>query len=173
MLCGSAYRNKGVQLLLDAVIDYMPSPLDIPSIEGFVPGSGEATERHSDDNEPFSALAFKVMTDPFVGRLTYARIYSGTLESGSYVYNSTKGQRERIGRILKMHANNREEVKTVYSGEIAAIVGLKNTSTGDTLCDPDHPVILRVWSLPNRSSVSRSNPRHEPARRNSVSLWRS
>ncbi|HHT19876.1 MAG TPA: elongation factor G [Tissierellia bacterium] len=142
MLCGSAYRNKGVQLLLDAVIDYMPSPLDIPSIEGFVPGSGEATERHSDDNEPFSALAFKVMTDPFVGRLTYARIYSGTLESGSYVYNSTKGQRERIGRILKMHANNREEVKTVYSGEIAAIVGLKNTSTGDTLCVPDHPVIL-------------------------------
>lgn len=142
MLCGSAYRNKGVQLLLDAVIDYMPSPLDIPAIAGYVPGTEEPTERHPDDKEPFSALAFKVMTDPFVGRLTYTRVYSGMLESGSYVLNSTKGQRERIGRILKMHANDREEVKQVYTGEIVAIVGLKNTTTGDTLCAPEHPVIL-------------------------------
>ena len=142
MLCGSAYRNKGVQLLLDAVLDYLPSPLDIPAIDGFIPSTGEAVERHPSDSEPFSALAFKIMTDPFVGRLTFTRIYSGVLESGSYVMNSTKGHRERIGRILKMHANEREEIKEVYTGEIAAIVGLKNTTTGDTLCDPANPVIL-------------------------------
>jgi elongation factor G len=148
VLCGTAFKNKGVQLVLDAVIDYLPAPTDIESIKGIVPDTGEEVERHSDDNEPFSALAFKVMTDPYVGRLTFFRVYSGTLESGSYVQNSTKGKRERIGRILQMHANHREEIPVAYSGDIAAAVGLKDTGTGDTLCDDKHPVILESMEFP-------------------------
>jgi len=147
VLCGSSFKNKGVQLMLDAVIDYLPAPTDIPSIKGVLP-DGTEVERHADDKEPFSALAFKVMTDPFVGKLTYFRVYSGTLLSGSYVLNSTKNQRERIGRILQMHANHREEIKEVFSGDIAAAVGLKYTTTGDTLCDIDHPVILESMEFP-------------------------
>jgi len=147
VLCGSSFKNKGVQLMLDAVIDYLPAPTDIPSIKGVLP-DGTEIERHADDNEPFAALAFKVMTDPFVGKLTYFRVYSGTLSSGSYVLNSTKNQRERIGRILQMHANHREEIKDVYAGDIAAAVGLKYTTTGDTLCDIDHPVILESMEFP-------------------------
>jgi len=147
VLCGSSFKNKGVQLMLDAVIDYLPAPTDIPSIKGVLP-DGTEIERHADDNEPFAALAFKVMTDPFVGKLTYFRVYSGTLSSGSYVLNSTKNQRERIGRILQMHANHREEIKDIYAGDIAAAVGLKYTTTGDTLCDIDHPVILESMEFP-------------------------
>ncbi|NLG80975.1 MAG: elongation factor G [Bacilli bacterium] len=147
VLCGSSFKNKGVQLMLDAVIDYLPAPTDIPSIKGVLP-DGTEVERHPDDKEPFSALAFKVMTDPFVGKLTYFRVYSGTLLSGSYVLNSTKNQRERIGRILQIHANHREEIKEVFSGDIAAAVGLKYTTTGDTLCDIDHPVILESMEFP-------------------------
>src|SRR5690606_13504544 len=127
--CGSAFKNKGVQLLLDGVIEYLPSPLDIPPIEGTVGDTDEKVVRRADDNEPFSALAFKVMTDPYVGKLTFFRVYSGTLESGTYVKNSTKGKRERVGRILQMHANSREEIDRVYSGDIAAAVGLKDTGT--------------------------------------------
>ena len=150
MLCGSAYKNKGVQLMLDAVIDYMPSPLDIPAIKGVIPGEdGEETERPADDNGPFAALAFKIMVDPFVGKLAFFRVYSGTLDSGSYVYNSTKGKKERIGRILQMHANKREEIDKVYSGDIAAAVGLKDTTTGDTLCDEKDPVILESMDFPD------------------------
>jgi len=145
--CGSSYRNKGVQLLLDAIVDYLPSPVDIPAIKGVLP-SGEETERHSSDTEPFSALAFKIMTDPFVGKLAFFRVYSGTLKSGSYVYNSVKGKRERIGRILLMHANHREETDEVYAGDIAAAVGLKDTTTGDTLCDEANPVILESMEFP-------------------------
>ena len=148
MLCGSAYRNKGVQMMLDAVVDYMPSPLDIPPIKGVVPGTEEEEERHADDNGPFSALAFKIMADPFVGKLAFFRVYSGTLQSGSYVYNSTKGKKERIGRILQMHANKREEIQEVYSGDIAAAVGLKDTTTGDTLCDEKHEIILESMDFP-------------------------
>ena len=148
VLCGSAFKNKGVQLLLDAVIDYLPSPLDLPAIKGVNPRADAEVERHADDSEPFSALAFKIMTDPFVGQLTYFRIYSGTLNSGSYVYNSAKDTNERVGRLLKMHANKREEIKTVYAGEIAAAVGLKNTTTGDTLCDKDNPIILERIEFP-------------------------
>ena len=148
MLCGSAYRNKGVQMMLDAVVDYMPSPLDIPPIKGVVPGTEEEEERHADDNGPFSALAFKIMADPFVGKLAFFRVYSGTLKSGSYVYNSTKGKKERIGRILQMHANKREEIQEVYSGDIAAAVGLKDTTTGDTLCDEKHEIILESMDFP-------------------------
>lgn len=147
VLCGSSFKNKGVQLMLDAVIDYLPAPTDIPSIKGVLP-DGTEIERHADDNEPFAALAFKVMTDPFIGKLTYFRVYSGTLSSGSYVLNSTKNQRERIGRILQMHANHREEIKDIYAGDIAAAVGLKYTTTGDTLCDIDHPVILESMEFP-------------------------
>ncbi len=132
VLCGSAFKNKGVQLMLDAVVDYLPSPLDVPSIKGVDPNTDQEVERHSSDEEPFSALAFKVMTDPFVGRLTFFRVYSGTLQSGSYVKNSTKGKRERVGRILQMHANSRQEIPEVFSGDIAAAVGLKDTTTGDT-----------------------------------------
>ena len=149
VLCGSAYRNKGVQMLLDAVIDYMPSPLDVPPIKGIVPGTEEEQERPSDDNGPFSALAFKIMADPFVGKLAFFRVYSGTLNSGSYVYNSTKGKKERIGRILQMHANKREEIQQVYSGDIAAAVGLKDTTTGDTLCDDKHSIILESMEFPD------------------------
>ncbi len=150
VVCGTSYKNKGVQKLLDAVVDYMPSPLDIPAIKGTIPGdeSGEEYERHSSDSEPFSALAFKIMTDPFVGKLCFFRVYSGTMEAGSYVLNSVKGQKERIGRILQMHANDRKEIKTVYAGDIAAAVGLKNTTTGDTLCDEKNPIILESMEFP-------------------------
>jgi len=147
--CGSAYRNKGVQLMLDAVLDYMPSPLDIPAIKGIVPGTETEEERPADDNGPFSALAFKIMADPYVGKLAFFRVYSGTLDSGSYVYNSTKGKKERIGRILQMHANKREDIEKVYSGDIAAAVGLKVTTTGDTLCDEKHEIILESMEFPD------------------------
>ncbi len=147
VLCGTAFKNKGVQPLLDAVVDYMPSPLDIKPIEGVNP-DGETVVRPADDNAPFSALAFKIMTDPFVGQLTYARVYSGRLDAGSYVLNSTKNKKERIGRLLKMHANKREEIKEIYSGDICAIVGLKYTTTGDTLCDEKAPVILEAMEFP-------------------------
>ncbi|MGE7604730.1 elongation factor G [Peribacillus sp. NPDC097675] len=148
VICGSAFKNKGVQLMLDNVIDFLPSPLDVPAIKGTLPDTEEEVERHSDDSEPFSALAFKVMTDPYVGKLTFFRVYSGTLESGSYVINSTKGKRERIGRILQMHANSREEISKVYAGDIAAAVGLKDTTTGDTLCDDKDQVILESMVFP-------------------------
>ena len=145
---GSAFKNKGVQLMLDGVIDYLPSPLEVPAIEGIIPGTEDTVEHHADDSESFAALAFKVMTDPFVGRLTFFRVYSGTLEAGSYVLNATKDKRERVGRILQMHANSREEIPEVFSGDIAAAVGLKDTSTGDTLCDVDNPVILESMEFP-------------------------
>ncbi len=148
VLCGSSYKNKGVQPMLDAVIDYLPSPVDIPAIKGVLPDTEEEVTREADDNGPFSALAFKIMTDPYVGKLTFFRVYSGTINSGSYVLNSTKGKRERIGRILQMHANHREEITTVYSGDIAAGVGLKDTTTGDTLCDEKAPVILESMTFP-------------------------
>ena len=149
VLCGSAFKNKGVQLMLDAVVDYLPSPLDVPAIKGIDPNTDAEVERHSSDEEPFSALAFKVMTDPFVGRLTFFRVYSGTLQSGSYVKNSTKGKRERVGRILQMHANSRQEIPEVFSGDIAAAVGLKDTTTGDTLCDEKAEVILESMEFPD------------------------
>ena len=148
VVCGSSYRNKGVQLMLDAVLDYMPSPLDIPAIKGVNPDTGEEDERPADDNAPFSALAFKIMADPFVGKLAFFRVYSGKLTSGSYVYNSVKGKRERIGRILQMHANKREEITEVYAGDIAAAVGLKDTTTGDTLCDEKAEIILESMEFP-------------------------
>lgn len=147
--CGSSYRNKGVQLLLDAVVDYMPSPLDIPPIKGTLPATGEEVLRHASDEEPFAALAFKIVTDPFVGKLCFFRVYSGTLDSGSYVLNASKDKRERIGRLLLMHANHRSEVERVYSGDIAAAVGLKFTSTGDSLCVDEHPVILESMEFPD------------------------
>ena len=146
--CGTSYKNKGVQELLDAIVAYMPSPLDIPAIQGVNPETGEEDHRESDDNAPFSALAFKIATDPYVGKLCFFRVYSGTLSSGSTVLNSTKGNRERMGRILRMHANHREDIDMVYSGDIAAAVGLKNTTTGDTLCDMDHPIILESMEFP-------------------------
>jgi len=148
VLCGTAYRNKGVQHLLDAVIDFMPSPLDIDNIKGVDPETGEEGERITGDNQPFAALAFKIATDPFVGKLCFFRVYSGTLASGSYVLNACKGNKERMGRILQMHANHREDIDVVYSGDIAAAVGLKNTTTGDTLCDEDHPIILESMEFP-------------------------
>ena len=148
VLCGAAFRNKGVQLLLDAVVDYLPSPLDVPPLRGIHPTSQKEEERPPKDEAPFSALAFKIMTDPFVGTLTFFRVYSGALFSGSSVYNSTKGKRERIGRLLKMHANKREEIKEVYAGDIAAAVGLRTATTGDTLCDEDHPIILESIEFP-------------------------
>ena len=147
VFCGTAYRNKGVQPVIDAVIDYLPAPTDIPSIKGVLPDGTEA-ERHSSDDEPFAALAFKIMTDPFVGKLAFFRVYSGTLESGSYVLNATKNKRERIGRILQMHANTRQEITEVYAGDIAAAVGLKDTTTGDTLCDPNNAIILESMEFP-------------------------
>jgi elongation factor G len=149
VLCGSAFKNKGIQLLLDAVVDYLPSPLDVPPIKGILPDSEEEVEREADDNGPFSALAFKVMTDPYVGKLTFFRVYSGTADAGSYVMNSTKGKRERLGRILQMHANSRQEIKKVHAGEIAAGVGLKDTTTGDTLCDEKNQVILESMQFPD------------------------
>ena len=148
VLCGSSYKNKGVQPMLDAVVDYLPSPIDIPAIKGVIPDTEDEVTRESDDSAPFSALAFKIMTDPYVGRLTFFRVYSGTLSSGSYVLNSTKGKRERVGRILQMHANHRQEIDMVYSGDIAAAVGLKDTTTGDTLCDEKSPVILESMTFP-------------------------
>ena len=148
VVCGSSYRNKGVQLMLDAVLDYMPSPIDIPAIKGVNPETGEEDERPADDNAPFSALAVKIMADPFVGKLAFFRVYSGKLTSGSYVYNSVKGKRERIGRILQMHANKREEITEVYAGDIAAAVGLKDTTTGDTLCDEKAEIILESMEFP-------------------------
>jgi elongation factor G len=149
VLCGSAYKNKGVRLLLDAVIDYLPGPLDVPPMKGFDPDSMEEIVVPVSDDSPLAALAFKIMTDPFVGKLTFFRIYSGTMESGTYVLNSTKNKKERIGRILQMHANKREEIKTSYTGDIEAAVGLKQTTTGDTLCDPDHPVVLESMEFPD------------------------
>jgi len=148
VLCGSAFRNKGIQLLLDAIVDYLPSPLDIPPVTGVSPLDGSKISRRAEDSEPFSAIAFKVMTDPFVGQLTFIRVYSGILQSGSYVYNSTKGIKERIGRLLKMHANKREELKEVSAGDIAAVVGLRNALTGDTLCDEKNPIILVPMEFP-------------------------
>jgi elongation factor G len=149
VMCGTAFKNKGVQPLLDAVIDYMPSPLDVPAIKGVKPGTEEEIERPADDKAPFSALAFKIMTDPYMGQLTYFRVYSGSLEAGSYVVNSTKDKKERIGRLLKMHAEKREEIKEIYSGDICATVGLKYTTTGDTLCDPEKPVVLESMEFPD------------------------
>ena len=146
--CGTSYKNKGVQKLLDAIVDYMPSPVDVPPIEGKNPKTGEVETRAADDSGPFSALAFKIMTDPFVGRLSFFRVYSGTMETGTTCMNSTKGQRERLGRILQMHANHREDIETVYSGDIAAAVGLKHTTTGDTLCDDKHQIILESMEFP-------------------------
>ena len=146
--CGSSYRNKGVQKLLDAIVDYMPAPTDIPAIVGTNPKTDEEEDRHASDDEPFSALAFKIMTDPYVGRLSFFRVYSGTLNTGSSVLNATKGKRERVGRLLQMHANHREDLETVYSGDIAAVVGLKNTTTGDTLCDEKHPIVLESMEFP-------------------------
>ena len=148
VVCGSSYRNKGVQKLLDAIVDYMPAPTDVPAIKGVNPKTDEEEERKSSDDEPFSALAFKIMTDPYVGRLSFFRVYSGTLTTGSAVLNATKGKRERMGRILQMHANHREDIESVYSGDIAAVVGLKNTTTGDTLCDEKHPIILESMEFP-------------------------
>ncbi|EST10615.1 elongation factor G [Sporolactobacillus laevolacticus] len=149
VLCGTAFKNKGVQHVLDACIDYLPSPLDVPAIKGTLPDSGEEALRPADDDGPFAALAFKVMTDPFVGKLTFFRVYSGTIEAGSYVQNSTKDNRERMGRILQMHANHRSEIKKVYSGDIAAAVGLKNTTTGDTLCDENNLIVLESMEFPD------------------------
>ena len=149
VLCGSSYKNKGVQPLLDAVVNYLPSPIDIAHVKGVNPDTGEEEERPTDDNEPFAALAFKIATDPFVGKLAFFRVYSGILNSGSYVYNSTKNKRERIGRILQMHANHREDIPMVYSGDIAAAVGLKDTTTGDTLCDEKSPIVLESMVFPD------------------------
>ncbi len=157
MTCGTSYRNKGVQMLLDAIVDYMPAPTDIPHIKGVIPDTDEEDERPSSDDAPFSALAFKIATDPFVGKICFFRVYSGTVNAGSYVLNASKGTKERMGRILQMHANHREDIDIVYSGDIAAAVGLKNTTTGDTLCDEKHPIILesmnfrRKWALLCRS----------------------
>ncbi|WP_427340808.1 elongation factor G [Caloranaerobacter sp. DY30410] len=148
VLCGSAYKNKGVQMLLDAVVDYLPSPVDLPAVKGMKPNSDEEIERKASDDEPFSALAFKIMADPYVGKLAFFRVYSGVLKSGSYVLNSTKGKKERIGRILQMHANKREEITEVYAGDIAAAVGLKSTITGDTLCDENAPIVLESMEFP-------------------------
>ncbi len=149
VLCGSAFKNKGVQMLLDAVADYLPSPLDVPPVEGVVPRSGDTAVRRASDDESFSAIAFKIMSDPYVGKLTYFRVYSGKLKAGSYVYNASKDKKERVGRILQMHANHRDDITEVCAGDIAAAVGLKATSTGDTLCDSDHPVILEAMEFPD------------------------
>ena len=148
VVCGSSYKNRGVQKLLDAIVDYMPAPTDVPAIKGTNPDTGEEEERESSDNAPFAALAFKIMTDPYVGKLCFFRVYSGTVEAGTTVYNSVKDQDERIGRILQMHANNRKDIDVCYAGDIAAAVGLKNTTTGDTLCDEKHPIILESMNFP-------------------------
>jgi elongation factor G len=148
VLCGTAFKNKGVQPLLDAVVDYLPSPADVPPIEGTVPGTRETETRGPDDEAPFASLAFKIMSDPYVGRLTYLRVYSGTLRAGAHVLNSSKDRKERIGRILQMHANHREDKEAIFAGDIVAAVGLKHTTTGDTICDPSHPIILESMSFP-------------------------
>src|SRR5690606_25599054 len=148
VLCGSAFKNKGVQALLDAVIHYLPSPVDLPPVRGYKPGTDEEDTRPSSDDAPFSALAFKIMADPYVGKLAFFRAYSGVLKAGSYVLNSTKGKKERSGRIVRMHANHREEVDAVYAGDIAAAVGLKDTATGDTLCDERRPIVLEKMEFP-------------------------
>ncbi|WAM31082.1 elongation factor G [Caldicellulosiruptor naganoensis] len=148
VLCGSSYRNKGVQPLLDAVVDYLPSPVDIAAVKGISPETGEEIERRTSEDEPFCALAFKIMSDPYVGKLTFLRVYSGVLHAGSYVYNSTKNKKERIGRLLQMHANHREDIDTIYAGDICAAIGLSNTTTGDTLCDENHPIILESMEFP-------------------------
>ena len=148
MTCGTSYKNKGVQKLLDAIVDYMPSPVDIPAIQGVNPDTDEEDERPASDEAPFSALAFKIATDPFVGRLSFVRVYSGVLNTGTTVLNSTKKQKERIGRILQMHANHREDIECCYSGDICAVIGLKNSTTGDTLCDEKHPIILESMEFP-------------------------
>ena len=147
VLCGSSYKNKGVQMLLDAVIDFLPSPVDVAHVKGVNPDTGAEEERETSDTAPFAGLAFKIATDPFVGRLAYFRAYSGVLDSGSYVYNSTKGKKERVGRLVQMHANTRTEIPKVYSGDICAIVGLKDTTTGDTLCDEKHPIVLEQMTF--------------------------
>ncbi len=149
VLCGSSFKNKGVQMLLDAVVDYLPSPVDVPPVEGVNPHNGQTVLRHADDSEPFSAIAFKIMSDPYVGRLTYFRVYSGTLKAGSYVYNASKDKKERIGRILQMHANHRDDIAEVYAGDIAAAVGLKGTTTGDTLCDASGAIVLESMEFPD------------------------
>ncbi|MBO6784589.1 MAG: elongation factor G, partial [Alphaproteobacteria bacterium] len=149
VLCGSAFKNKGVQPLLDAVVEYLPSPIDVPSIKGVLPGTEEPAERKSSDDEPFAALAFKIMTDPFVGSLTFARVYSGTVEAGTSVLNSVKDNRERVGRMLLMHANDREDLKVAHAGDIVALAGMKDTTTGDTLCDPNNPVVLERMEFPD------------------------
>ena len=159
VLCGSALKNKGVQMMLDGVVAYLPSPLDVPPLEGILPGTEEKELRLPDDSAPFAALVFKLQTDPFVGQLSYFRVYSGMLESGSYVLNATKDNKERVGRILRMHANHREEVKEIFAGEIGAIVGLKNTCTGDTICDPDHPIILEKITFPEPVVSMKIEPR--------------
>ena len=148
VLCGSAFKNKGVQQLLDAVVDYLPSPVDIPPVQGLTTDRSASETRSADDKEPFSALVFKIMTDPFVGQLAFFRVYSGSLNSGSYVFNSTKQARERIGRLLKMHANKREEIKDVFAGDIAAAVGLRNVTTGDTICDENKQILLEAMDFP-------------------------
>ena len=148
VVCGSSYKNRGVQKLLDAIVDYMPAPTDVAAIKGTNPETGEEEDRISSDDQPFAALAFKIMTDPYVGKLCFFRVYSGTLDAGTTVYNSVKDNNERIGRILQMHANNRKDIDTVYAGDIAAAVGLKNTTTGDTLCDEKHPIILESMNFP-------------------------
>jgi elongation factor G len=149
VVCGSAFKNKGVQPLLDAVVDYLPSPLDVPPVEGVNPNNGNDEKRSASDTEPFTALAFKIMSDPYVGTLTFLRVYAGVMTTGSYVYNSVKGKKERIGRLLKMHANKREEIKEVYAGDIAAAVGLRDTTTGDTLCDESKPIVLERMEFPD------------------------
>src|SRR5207302_6916902 len=168
VVAGSAFKNKGIQPLLDAVVDYLPSPVDVLPVEGTSLDGTEPVVRRASDDQPFSALAFKIMTDPFVGHLTYIRVYSGVLKSGSYIYNSTKRTRERIGRLLRMHANKREEIDAIYAGDIAACVGLKSVTTGDTLCDEDKPVILESIEFPPRSSPSPSSPRPRPTRTSSA-----
>ena len=156
VLCGSAFKNKGVQQLLDAIVDYLPSPLDVPPMIGKDPDKKDVDVlRKPDAKEPFSALAFKVMTDPFVGQLTFIRVYSGVMSAGSYIYNSTKGTKERVGRLLQMHANKREDIKEVTAGDIAAAVGLKSTLTGDTLCDEKSPIILEAMEFPSISYLGR------------------
>ncbi len=159
VFCGSALRNKGVQFLLDGIVDYLPSPLDLPPVKGFDPKTGEEIERKASDDEPFTALAFKVATDPFVGSLTYFRVYSGTLTRGSYVYNASKNQKERAGRIVRMHSNHREEVEEIFAGDIAALVGLKSTTTGDTLCDENHLIVLEKIEFPEPVISMRIEPK--------------
>src|SRR6185295_6128809 len=149
VLCGTAFKNKGVQTLLDAVVDLLPAPTDVPPMQGIDPDDGSELTRTANDADPFTALAFKIMTDPYVGTLTFLRVYSGVLSSGSYVYNSVKGKKERIGRLLKMHANKREDIKEVYAGDIAAAVGLRDTTTGDTLCDENKPIVLERMEFPD------------------------